>query len=174
MRNVLAAIDRVAQLVEHRAHPVFVGHDVGQHPHVAFAVDVGAKGVGALAGLFVEVAAGDHVVDRQADARIKIAAKLEDIGLRVHRIEIGGENRRRFLKKRIVVMPGPEVGDRDSALFGQLAVDLELELRERLAGEVIELVEQFQDLVLRLLVQVKLELVIVGETRACAPPRSGA
>ena len=30
-RDVLAAVDRVAQLVEHRAHPVLVGHDVGQH-----------------------------------------------------------------------------------------------------------------------------------------------
>ena len=112
MGNVLAAVDRVAELVEHRAHPVFVGHDVGEHSHVAFAVDVGAKCVGALAGFFVEVAAGDDVVDRQADAGIEIAAQLEDVGFCVHRVEIGGENGGCFLKKRIVVMPGPEVGDR--------------------------------------------------------------
>ena len=74
--NVLAAIDRMAQLVQHRAHPVLVGHDVGQHAHVALAVDVGAEGVRALAGLLVEVAAGDHVVDRQTDAGVEIAAEL--------------------------------------------------------------------------------------------------
>ena len=118
----------MAQLVEHRAHPVLVGHDVGQHAHIALAVDVGAEGVGALAGLFVEVAPRDHVVDRQADSRVKIAAKLEDVGFRVDRVEIGGENGRRFLEERIVVMPGAEIGDRYAALLGQLGVDLELEL----------------------------------------------
>ena len=36
-------------------------------------------------------------------------------------------------------------------------------MRERLAGEVVELIEELEDLFLRLLVQVELKLVIVGE-----------
>ena len=160
--------------MEHRAHPVLVGHDVGEHAHVALAVDVGAKGVRALAGLFVEVAAGDHVVDRQADAGVEVAAKLEDVGLRIHRVEIGGENRRRFLEERIVVMPGPQIGDRHSALLGQLGVDLELELAERLARQLVELVEKLEDLLLRLLVQSEAEACDSRRNRACARPRCGA
>ena len=138
-----------------------------------FAVDVGAKGVWALAGFFVKVAAGDHVVDRQADPGVKITAKLEDVGFRVNRVEIGGENGGRFLEERIVVMPGPEFGDRDSVLFGQLAVDLELELPEWLAGQVVELVEQFEDLVLRLLVQDEAEVCDSRRSPACGRPGCG-
>ena len=96
----------MAQLVQHRAHPVFVGHDVGQHADVALAVDVGAEGVRALARLLVEIAAGDHVVDRQADAGVEVPAQLQDVGLLVGRVEIGLEDGGRFLEERIVIVPG--------------------------------------------------------------------
>jgi vancomycin permeability regulator SanA len=58
LRDVLARIDRVAELVQHRGHPVFVGDNVGEHADVAGAVDVGAECVRAFAGPLVQVAAG--------------------------------------------------------------------------------------------------------------------
>ena len=109
--DVLAAINRMPQLVEHRAHPVLVGHDIGQHAHVPFAVDVGAEGVRALAGLFVEVAAGDHIVDRQADSVVEFAAKLEDVGVRIDGVEVSREDRRRLLEEWVVIVPGTKLVD---------------------------------------------------------------
>ena len=97
--------------MEHRPHPVFVGHDVGQHADVALAVDVGAEGVRALAGLLVQVAAGDHVVDRQADAGVEVAAELQDVGAGVDGVEVGLEDGGRLLEERVVVVPGPQVLD---------------------------------------------------------------
>ena len=72
VRDVLAAIDRVAELVQHRGHPHLVVDDVCQHAHVPFAVDVGAEGVWALLWLLVEIAAGQNILDRQTDARVKV------------------------------------------------------------------------------------------------------
>ena len=52
----------MAELVEHRVHPVGVGPDVGENPHVVrvLASDAGAEGVLALALPLVEIAPGDH------------------------------------------------------------------------------------------------------------------
>ena len=174
--NVLAAVDRVTQLVEHRAHPVLVGDDVGEDAYVSLTIDVGAKGVGALAWFFVKVAAGDDVVDRQTDPGIEVAAELEDVGLGVHRVEIGGEQGRGFLKEGVVIMPRPQVADWHATLLGELDVHLGLKLAERLAREVVELVEELENLVLRLLGEVKLKLVIVAKAelaarRDCAAPQ---
>ena len=173
-RDVLAAVDRVAQLVQHGPHPVFVGHDIGEHAHVAFAVDVGAERMRALARLFVKVAAGDHVVDRQADAGVEIAAELEDVGLGVNGVEVGCENRRRLLEERVVIVPRAQLVDLDAALLGKLGVDLALELAERLARQLVQLVEQLEHLLCRLLVEKKLKRLIVGDARACGRPRCAA
>ena len=117
----------------------------------------------ALAGLFVEVAAGDHVVDRQADAGVEIAAKLEDVGLGVNRVEVGREDRRRLLEERVVIVPGTQLRDRDAALLGKLGVDLALELLERLARQPVELVEKLEHLLLRLFGEIKLKRVVIGK-----------
>ena len=63
----------MAALVEHRLQPFVARHHVGQHADVALAVDIGAEGVRALAGLLEEIAAAQHVVDRQADALVELA-----------------------------------------------------------------------------------------------------
>ena len=97
--------------------------------------------------LLVQVAAGDHVVDRQADAGVEVAAELEDVGLRERRVEVGVEDRRRLLEERIVVVPGHQVVDLDPQLLREPLVDLGLRLRERLAGQCVEVVEQLDEFV---------------------------
>ena len=49
--------------------------------------------------LFVQIAAGEHIIDRQADAGVKVPAQLQDIGLLVGRVEVGVEDGRRFLEE---------------------------------------------------------------------------
>ena len=56
-------IDRVAQLVEERAHPARVALDVEERAHVAFAIDVDRIRVLILAVARIQVAAGQDGVD---------------------------------------------------------------------------------------------------------------
>jgi hypothetical protein len=81
--------------------------------HVPLAVDVGTKSVRALARFIVEIAAGDHILDRQPDAVIERPAQLEDVGVGERLVEACAVDGRRFLKERIVVMPRPQLVDAD-------------------------------------------------------------
>ena len=151
------------EFVQHRAHPIFVRHDVRQHAHIPLAVDVGAEGMRALALFLVEIAAGDHVVDRQAHPLVEVLAQLEDVGLGERSVEVGVKHRRRFLEERVVVMPRHEVAFRHAAVLGEDRIELGLGLHERLAGEFVEFVEQLDQLVAVLLVQIQLQRVKVLE-----------
>ena len=155
-RDVLAGVDRVAQLVQHRAHPVLVGHDVGQHADVALAVDVGAEGVRALARLLVQVAA--LRARRRSAGRCRRRTRGTASGCR--RLantasRFAPKTAGDFLEERVVVVPGPQLVDGDAAVRGQLGVDLGLGRLERPAGQLVELVEQLEHLVLVLLVEVR-------------------
>ena len=63
-RNVLAAVNRMAKLVQQGGHPVVVLDHVGQNAHIAVPVDIGAKGMRAFSLLLIEIAAGYDVLDR--------------------------------------------------------------------------------------------------------------
>ena len=132
----------MAQLVEHRPQPFPARHHVGQHADVALAVHVLAEGVRALARLFEKVAAGQHVVDRQADAFVKLADGLNRVDGAVDRLEVAVDGRR-LLEERVLIVPRPQVGDVRAALPGQGRVDLGLGRMERPAGQGVELVEIF-------------------------------
>ena len=111
------------QFVEHRAHPVFVGHNVGQDPDVALAINVGAECMRTFTRLFVEIAAGDHVINRQTHARVVILGQFQDVHPGVYRVQVGPENSRRFLEEGVVIMPGPQLIHGDAAMLRQSGVD---------------------------------------------------
>ena len=68
-RRVEAGVEgRVAELVQHRVHPLLRRHDVREHADVAGAVDVDAERVLALAVPREEVAAVDHGARLEPDA----------------------------------------------------------------------------------------------------------
>src|SRR4029453_2773375 len=94
LRDVLRAIHAVPQLVEHGPGPVLVWDDVPEHADVPVAIDVRAERVRGLPRLLVQIAPGDHVVDRQADALVEGAAELEDVRLRVRLVPGWGQKRR--------------------------------------------------------------------------------
>ena len=75
------------------------------------------------------------------------------------------EHGRRFLEKRIVIVPRPKFIDCDSVVGGQRRVDLGLGLVERLARQLLQLVEQFEQLLLALLAEIELHNVVVGESQ---------
>ena len=153
------------QFVKHRAQPVFVRHNVGQHADVALAIHVRAERVRTFARLFVEIAASDHVVNRQADAGVVILADFEDVHIRIDRVEVGAKDGGRLLEERVVIMPGPQFIHGDAAVLGEFGVNLRLGTAERFARELVEPIEQSQHLLLRLLVEIKLQHVIVPESK---------
>ena len=164
----------MARLVEHRRQPFLARHDVGQHADVALAVHVLAEGMRALAGLFEKVAAAQHVVDRQADARVELADDLDGVDRPVDGAEVAIDGRR-LLEERIVVVPRPQLVNAYAALPGQGCVDLGLGGVERHAGQGIKLVENLQHLFLALFGQSKLHHVEVFEAElpGCAVPQAG-
>src|SRR5262245_3996903 len=116
----------MAQLVQHRAHPVLVGYDVNKHTDITIGVDVGGEGMWGFAFLLVKVSAIENVFDRQADARIELSANLKNVGLFEGLVDVGGEHGRAVLEKRIVVVPGAKIRDVDTALFGQTGINVGL------------------------------------------------
>src|SRR6185503_830772 len=153
----------MTEFVQHRSHPILVRHNIAENTDVPFPVDVGAKGVRALAGLFVEVAAGDDIFDRQTDPRIEFAAELENIGILVSGIEVCPGHSGWFLEERIVIMPWTQLLDGDTAVLGESRVDLTLRFAERLACELIEIVEKLEDSSLVLFVEKQLQHVVIAE-----------
>ena len=152
----------MAQLVQHRRQPFLAGHHVPQHADVAFAVHVLAEGVRAFAGLFVEVAAAQDVVDRQPDARVKRAAQLDRVQGPVDGVVIAVDGGR-LLEERVVIVPGPQFFDLHAALPGQGRVDLGFRRVEVVAGQRVQFVEQLEHLRLAQFRQGELHHVIVLE-----------
>ena len=146
---------RVAALVEHRRQPLLARHHVRQHADVALAVDVLAEGMGTFAGLLEQVAAGQHVVDRQADARIKLTDHVDGLDWPKDRLGVAVDGRR-LLEERVVVVPRPQFLDADAALPAQGCVHLDLGLMEGPAGQGVEFVENLEHLDLAQLGQGKL------------------
>ena len=118
----------------------------------------------ALAGLLVEVAAGDHVVDRQADPGVKLAAELEDVGFGVRGVKVRREDGGGLLEERVVIVPGAQFINQDAGGVGEFDVDGGLGEPEGLAGEGVQLVEESQDVIARLFVQEELHRVKIGES----------
>ena len=163
LRDVLARINRVPQFVEHRAHPVFVVLDVGEHADVAFAIDVRAEGVRALAALLFQIAAGEDVRDRQADAGVEVLAQFQNVRAGERGVEVRLEHRRRFLEERIEVVPRHEFVGLDRILSREPVVDVRLRRGERCLREVVEVVEQLEEFFALLLVEGEHHGVEVGE-----------
>ena len=124
----------MAQLVDHRAQPIAVGHDVAQDPDIPFAIDIRTEGVRILALLLVEIAPRNHVVDSQADPLVEVAADLEDVGLGIDPLRGFTEDLGPFLKERVVVVPWTQVLHLYAAIPGQDCVDLRLGGPERRRG----------------------------------------
>src|SRR5205814_1146792 len=131
--------------------------------HIALPVNVCAKGVGTLPRFFVKIAAGEHVIYRQPYAGVVIPAELENVHLRVNRVEVCRGDNWGFLEERIVIMPGPQFVNGYAAIGRELAVDFTFSVIKRLAGKTVELVEKLEHLGLVLLVEIKLHDVVILE-----------
>ena len=64
-----------------------------------------------------------------------------------------------------MIVPRPQLLDRDAALPGELRVDLALGLPEWLACQLVELVEQLEHLFLRLFGEIKLKRMVTGKAQ---------
>ena len=93
-----------------------------------FAVDVRAVSVLILAGLLVQVAARENVLDRQADRLEEACGEIDDVSILVVAVEVDVVDARGFLKKRVVVVPRPHFFDADAEFCGELFVEVGLEL----------------------------------------------
>ena len=158
-------VDRVAELVQQRVHPVGIGLDAAQDAHVAGAVDVAGKSVLVLARLFEQVAALDDVVDVQAHA-VEVRFGQGDqvlvlvIGVEVHRVDD-----RRLLEEAVLVVPGLELLFGDAAARGQEGVDVVFQGGEAAAGQFVQFIEKGFDLLRVLLAQLQLHLLEIGESQ---------
>jgi hypothetical protein len=139
--NVFAAVNGMAQLMQHRAHPVEVGHDVGQHTDITVPIQVRAKRVRTFPRFFVEITARQDVLDRQPDAGIILLADFDDVGLGINAVQIDGRDGRSILEERVMIMPWPQGLDAHPALRRQFGVDDRLGLLKWLAREPVQLIE---------------------------------
>ena len=89
---------RVAELVQHRVHPLLRRHDVREHANVTATVDVDAERVLALALPREEVAAVDHRARLEADAVVGAPRDLDQIGVLEERVEVDAALGRDLLK----------------------------------------------------------------------------
>ena len=162
-------VDRVAQLVQRRRHPLGGGLDVAQRAHVGGPVDAGAERVLVLPRALVEVAALQDVVDRQPDAPVEDAGDLDDVLLGlppVELVQVHLVRGRRCLEEGVVVVPGHQFRRGDLEPRGQLAVHLRLGLGEGLPRQPLQLVEDGEQLPGVLLLEPDLHLPVVVEPQA--------
>ena len=100
-RRVEARVERrVAELVQHRVHPVLAGHDVREHADVAGPVDVDAERVLALAVAREEVAALEHAARLEPDPVVRAARELDEVRALEERVEVDAALGRHLLEER--------------------------------------------------------------------------
>ncbi len=147
VRVALAVVDRVAELVEHRVHPPLARLDVAEHAHVARAVDVDAERVLALALARVQVAVVEHRADVETEAVVGADGERLEVGVGEEVVDGDRALGRRGLEERVVVVPGAQVGDRDSRSASRVARRRLLPLGERRRGGAVDVVERGEEAV---------------------------
>ncbi len=137
-RVYVAVVDGVAELVEHGVHPVGVGPDVGQHPHVVWVLpaDREAEGVLVLAGPAVQVAPGNHAPHVQAEAVVGPAGQLRQVAFPEVAVQVEPFVVRGLLEKGIPEVPGQDGLDAETLL--EPLVEVVLEVPKRRVGGGLE------------------------------------
>ena len=148
-RRVEAGIERrVAELVQHRVHPLLAGHDVREHADVAGSVDVDAERVLALAVAREEVAAVEHGARLEPDSVVGAARDLDEVGALEEAVEVDAALGRHLLEERVGVVPRPQIADGAAEPAREPLVERRLPARERLGRRAVRLVERGHQLVL--------------------------
>ena len=148
-RRVEAGVEgRVAELVQHRVHPLLRRHHVRQHADVAGPVDVDAERVLALAVPREQVAAVDHGARLEPDAVVGAPRDLDQIGVLEERVEVDAALGRHLLEERVGVVPRRELADGAAEAGREPLVELRLPARERLGRGAVGVVERGHELVL--------------------------
>ncbi len=135
----------MAQLMEHRVGPVPVGHHVREDAHVALTVDVDAERVLALSVPWEEVAAIEDRAGLEADAVEGRARERDHVDALEHLRQVDPTCRGDLLEERILVVPGPEIGDVAVEALAEARVGLRLPCGEWLDGQRVALVERLEE-----------------------------
>ena len=104
-------------------------------------VDVDAERVLALAVAREEVAAREHVVGLEADAVVRPARELDEVGASQVRVEVDAALGRDLLEEGVGVVPRRELGGGTPEAGGEAAVEVGLPAGEGLGRGAVGVVE---------------------------------
>ena len=141
----LDVVERVAELVQHRAGPVLGRAIVAEDAHVAFVVDVDAERVLALPVAGEQVAALQDGADVEAETVVGPHGERVEVALFEPRVEVHRSGSRRLLEEGVVVVPGTERIDGAVEPLRETGIELGLPRGERRRGRPIDLVERGEE-----------------------------
>ncbi len=138
----------MAQLVEHDFEPLFVGHDIGEHPDITGTIEVRAECVLVFSGAGKEIAAIEDAMDVESERVERESGAIDNIDAVEDVGQINGVSRWGVLKKRVVIVPWGQGVNRAGKARRELDIERCLPGGKRDGGNLVDLLECCEEPVL--------------------------